>query len=249
MSILTALLPLPLALAATSVPMQPPAAPQAIIAPAASAPAQMAPARIEHAVARPNQAQVIRVQQPAAPAPLINRDTILDQAGRSLTSVRTAKGRFTQTNAEGTRGGQFYISRPGKIRFEFTSPEPMFIISDGVTVSIEEPRRRSYDSAPLASTPFALFLRANLDLRRDGDVVNVRSANGAHFVTLRDKTGEAQGTLELEFAAQNFELKGWTATDEAGARTRVSLANVETNVTVAPSLFVVRAPEDEDRRR
>ena len=33
------------------------------------------------------------------------------------------------------------LSRPGKVRFEYTKPEPIFIVSDGTTVSIEETKR------------------------------------------------------------------------------------------------------------
>lgn len=70
---------------------------------------------------------------------------------------------------------------------------------------------------------------------------------GSHFVTLVDKTGEAEGKMILEFRASDFELLGWRAIDGAGAETRVSLSGTKKNVTLKPSLFVVRDPTD-DRR-
>jgi outer membrane lipoprotein-sorting protein len=178
-----------------------------------------------------------------------DRASIIDRAGLALAGVKTAEGRFTQTDPGGGQSsGKFYISRPGKVRFEYTSPEPMFIVSDGVSVSIEEPRRKSYDAVPLSSTPLHLFLRSNVDLKKDGSVTDVDSANGSHFVTLEDRSGEAEGRMILEFRAADFELLGWRAIDGTGSETRVRLADTRTNVTVRPALFIVRDPADQGRR-
>ncbi len=112
-----------------------------------------------------------------------------------------------------------------------------------MTVSIEEPKRKSHDSAPLAASTLNLFLRSNVDLKRDGSVTDVTSSNGSHFVTLVDKSGEAQGKMILEFRSSDFELLGWRMLDAAGAETRVRLSDTAKNVSLKPSLFVVvKAP-------
>ena len=246
MSIATLVLPLHLALTGPAPPPSPEMAPPPL-APLAQT------SQAIRAVARPGEAKLLRIQlpapqaaQPAAPA-VPDRDAIIEKAGKALGSVKTARGRFTQVDQSGTQSGYFYISRPGRIRFEYITPEPMFIISDGVTVSMQEPKRKSYDSAPLASTSFSLFLKSDVDLKKSGNVTGASSHDGAYFVTLVDRSGEAQGKMELEFGA-GFDLRGWTATDGTGARTRVKLTDIQTNVTLQPALFVVKAPEDEDRR-
>ena len=187
----------------------------------------------------------------AAPAAAIDKAAIIDKAARAMTAVRTAQGKFSQIDDAGRQStGAFYISRPGKVRFDYSAPETMHIVSDGVSVSVEEPKRASYDSAPLASTPLHLFLRSNVDLKRDGSVVDVKSKDGAYLVTLEDKSGEAQGRMTLEFRASDFELLGWTTTDGVGAQTRVKLSETQTNVSLQPSLFIVKDPADarDDRR-
>jgi outer membrane lipoprotein-sorting protein len=203
-----------------------------------------------------NTAELVNVRQgpspspaPQATAPTADRTVIVDRVGKAFTEVKTAQGKFTQTDTFGdTSSGAFYISRPGKVRFDYTSPEPMHIVSDGTTVSIEEPKRKSYDSVPLSSTPLHLFLRSNVDLKRDGSVTDVTTSNGSHFVTLVDKTGEAEGKMILEFRASDFELLGWRALDGTGAETRVKLTDTKKNASLKPSLFVVKAPEDRERR-
>ena len=188
---------------------------------------------------------------PAAPAALIDKAMIIDKAAQAMTQVRTAQGKFSQIDDAGRQStGAFYISRPGKVRFDYATPETMHIVSDGVSVSVEEPKRASYDSAPLASTPLHLFLRSNVDLKRDGSVVDVKAKDGAYLVTLEDKSGQAQGRMTLEFRGSDFELLGWTTTDGTGAQTRVKLSETQTNVSLKPSLFIVKDPSDarDDRR-
>jgi outer membrane lipoprotein-sorting protein len=98
---------------------------------------------------------------------------------------------------------------------------------------------------PLASTTLNLFLRSNVDLKRD--VTEVRTSGGSHFVTLVDKSGEAEGRIVLEFRASDFELLGWRAVDGEDMETRVSLSDTKKNISLKQSLFVVKPPED-DRR-
>lgn len=207
------------------------------------------------------QVQPLPVQAPSpappaavspAPTRAPDRAAMVDRISQALAATRTAKGRFTQTDPAGrSSSGDFYISRPGKIRFDYKTPEPVFIVSDGVSVSIEEPKRDAYDAIALSATPLNLFLKSDVDLARSGDVVAVRQEAGSTFVTLEDRTGEAEGQMILEFQGANMDLVGWNAIDGAGGVTAVRLSGIETNVPLKASLFVVRAPEDrddEDRR-
>ena len=200
------------------------------------------------ALQTPPGAQLIQIQQPAPnAAPAVDRAAIVDRVGKALTDTKTAQGKFTQTDQGGTSTGAFYISRPGKVRFDYDTPEQMHLVSDGVSVSIDEPKRGAYDAVPLASTPLNLFLRTNVDLKRDGSVTDVTASNGAYFVTMVDKTGEAEGKMILEFRASDFELLGWRAITGTGDETRVKLTDIKKNVTIKPALFVVKDPADERR--
>ena len=258
MSILSALFPLALSVSPQALAAPAPVTPEPVALPVATAPApnlvevKYTPtakpvAKPAPAVARQSDAELIKIQAPAA----MDRNAIIDRVAKAMTDTKTVQGRFTQVDPAGApSSGSFYINRPGKVRFEYTSPEPIFIVSDGTTVSIEEPKRKAYDAIPLASTPLHLFLRSNIDLRKDGSVTDVSTSNGSHFVTLVDKTGEAEGKMVLQFRTTDFELLGWRQIDGTGAETRVQLADMKKNVSLKPSLFVVRDPSDNgDSRR
>lgn len=261
MSILSALVPLALSVSPEALAAPAPLTPVAL--PVITAPApKLVPGLVDvkytpvakpvakpaPAVAKQGDAELIKIQAPAA---AMDRNAIIDRVAKAMTDTKTVQGRFTQVDPAGApSSGSFYINRPGKVRFEYTSPEPIFIVSDGTTVSIEEPKRKAYDAIPLASTPLHLFLRSNIDLKKDGSVTDVTTSNGNHFVTLVDKTGEAEGKMVLQFRATDFELLGWRQIDGTGAETRVQLADMKKNVSLKPSLFVVRDPSDNgDNRR
>lgn len=256
MSILSSLIPFALSVSAQALaapaPVDAPAPPViAVETPAvtpAPAPVRIAPKPIvvPPAVKAPA-VEIVKVQAPGA----LDRNGIIDRVAKAMTDTKTVSGSFTQVDPSGSpSNGAFYISRPGKVRFEYTTPEPIFIVSDGTTVSIEEPKRKSYDAVPLSSTPLHLFLRSNIDLRKDGSVADVQTSGGNYFVTLVDKTGEAEGKMILQFRQTDFELLGWRQIDGTGAETRVQLNNIQKNVSLKPSLFVVKDPSDagDDRR-
>lgn len=259
MSILTAFFPIALSVSPQALAAPVTLAPEPVALPVATAPApkpvevKFAPPAAKPvvtptpAVAKPGDAELIKIQAPAA----MDRNAIVDRVAKAMTDTKTVQGRFTQVDPAGSpSSGAFYINRPGKVRFEYTSPEPIFIVSDGTTVSIEEPKRKAYDAIPLASTPLHLFLRSNIDLKKDGSVTDVTTSNGSHYVTLVDKTGEAEGKMILQFRATDFELLGWRQIDGTGAETRVQLADMKKNVSLKPSLFVVKDPNDvNDERR
>jgi outer membrane lipoprotein-sorting protein len=263
MSILSALFPIALSVSPEALAAPAPPMPEPVALPVATAPApsltqiKYSPqvrqaakpvAKPAPAVAKQGDAELIKIQAPVA---AMDRDAIIDRVAKAMTDTKTVQGRFTQVDPAGApSSGSFYINRPGKVRFEYTSPEPIFIVSDGTTVSIEEPKRKAYDAIPLASTPLHLFLRSNIDLKKDGSVTDVTTSNGNHFVTLVDKTGEAEGKMVLQFRATDFELLGWRQIDGTGAETRVQLADMKKNVSLKPSLFVVKDPSDNgDNRR
>jgi len=258
MSILSALFPLALSVSPQA--LAAPVAPEPVALPVTTAPAPKPAVEVKYtppaakpvakpapAVSRPGDAELIKIQA----TPAMDRNAIIDRVAKAMTDTKTVQGRFSQVDPGGSpSSGAFYINRPGKVRFEYTSPEPIFIVSDGTTVSIEEPKRKAYDAIPLASTPLHLFLRSNIDLKKDGSVTDVTTSNGSHFVTLVDKTGEAEGKMILQFRATDFELLGWRQIDGTGAETKVQLADMKKNVSLKPSLFVVRDPSDsgDDRR-
>ena len=174
----------------------------------------------------------------------------LERARVSLASAKTASGRFTQANTDGSLyTGEFALSRPGKLRFDYDDPVPVLIVSDGTTVAMEDRDLETIDRIPLGTTPLGLIL--NDDLRVTDDIIinSVIERETMFEITVEDASGEMPGTLTMLFDKTENALTGWRAVDAEFNTTRVSLLDVETNTRINPSQYILRDAEDEEDER
>ena len=175
----------------------------------------------------------------ASPLTAAERSKLLKEAAKALASVKTARGKFEQYSPDGSYStGQFAMSRPGKVRFDYDDPVPLVLVSDGTTVALQDSDLETTDRVPLASTPLSLLLSSTLDFEKEAEVVDVRRTGDQTNITVRDKTGEMDGTLTVVLA--DNALTGWRTVDANGGRTSVMLSGVETGAKLNPRLFILK---------
>jgi outer membrane lipoprotein-sorting protein len=175
----------------------------------------------------------------AAPLSAAERSKLLKEAAKALATVKTARGKFEQYSPDGSYStGQFAMSRPGKVRFDYDDPVPLVLVSDGTTVALQDSDLETTDRVPLASTPLSLLLSSTLDFEKEAEVVDVRRMGDQTNITVRDKTGEMDGTLTVVLA--DNALTGWRTVDANGGRTSVMLSGIETGAKLNPRLFILK---------
>ena len=188
------------------------------------------------------------------PSPILNiegaeRDALLAKISASFRQITTAKGRFFQIGADFSEAeGDFYLRRPGRIRFDYDDPNPLLIIADGATVAIEDADLETQDRVPLATTPLAMLLDDDLDFQTEANVLELQQANGVVALTLEDPTGENEGLLTVFLDDTDYGIVGWRAEDPTGGVTSVQLAAVETGVRISPRLFRIEDINADDER-
>ncbi len=176
----------------------------------------------------------------SAPLSAQERATV-QQAAAYLDRLTSAKGRFIQTDPNGrTVTGNFYLKRPGKIRFEYDAPSRMLVVADGKNVKLYDPRLKTFDQYPLSRTPLSLFLSRNIGLEKSAVSNVVRGANGFSF-SARDPRRQAEGYITISFGENPIRLSEWTVVDGQNRRTRVRLTQL-TPGPVSDSLFVLNNP-------
>ena len=184
--------------------------------------------------------------QVAAPLTAAERSKLLKEASKALAAVKTARGKFEQYSPDGSFStGQFAMSRPGKVRFDYDDPVPLVLVSDGTTVALQDSELETTDRIPLASTPLSLLLSDKLDFEKEAEVIDVRRTGDRTNITVRDKTGETEGTLTVVLAGTSNSLEGWRTVDANGGSTSVMLKDVETGAKLNPRLF--RLPDFDNR--
>jgi outer membrane lipoprotein-sorting protein len=159
-------------------------------------------------------------------------------ANGSLNGVQRLQGRFIQQSPGGGRAtGMFYLQRPGRLRFEYDPPATLLIVSDGNVVAMRDTELRTTERTPLRSTPLNLILGETINLERDARVLRVSRAGPWLMVTARDRRGQTDGQITLQFFGPNAELRSWDVIDATGARTRVTLSDITQPASLDRSLF------------
>ena len=174
----------------------------------------------------------------------------LARVDAGLNGTASFAGRFTQYGADGSVAtGTVELQRPGKVRFEYDAPNPLLIVSDGVTLVQHDKALETYDRVPLSATPLNYFLKENVDLARDTEVISLQKLPDQWRVTARDGSGELDGTITMVFDPATLALAQWIIVDEFGGQTTVQLSDLQYNTRIDPRRFILREDSRRDRRR
>jgi outer membrane lipoprotein-sorting protein len=214
-------------------PNQPPR-PPAAIGPAAGAPAAASPG----AAARP--AGGFDATQRA----------LVDRVSQYLSGLQTLVGDFVQVGPDGQRTeGQFFIQKPGKVRFEYNPPSPVDVVADGHSVVVRDRKLDTQQLFSLSQTPLRFLLSDRIDLLRDTNLVSV-SADDTFVTVVIEETQTLIGTsrLMLMVGAKDFQLRQWTVTDPQGFDTTVAVYNLDTTKKLDPNMFKITYSDRPDPR-
>jgi outer membrane lipoprotein-sorting protein len=158
-----------------------------------------------------------------------------------LSSLQNLIGNFVQVGPDGTKTrGQFFIQKPGKVRFEYEPPNPTAIVADGSMVAIRDRNLSTQDLYPLSQTPLRYLLSDRIDLMKDTNVVSVTADDLFISVTIEERqllTGTSR--LMLMVGAKDGQLKQWTVTDPQGYDTTVAVYNLDTSRKIDPGMFKI----------
>jgi outer membrane lipoprotein-sorting protein len=158
-----------------------------------------------------------------------------------LSSLQTLVGNFVQVGPDGSKTkGDFYIQKPGKVRFEYEAPSPIAIIADGSSLAVRDRKLATQDIYPLSQTPLRYLLSDRIDLLKDTNVVNVTADDVFVSVTIEEKQALiGTSRLMLMIGAKDGQLKQWTVTDPQGYDTTVAVYNLDSSKKVDPGLFKI----------
>lgn len=148
--------------------------------------------------------------------------------------------------------GQLMLKRPGKARWEYSSPEPKLFISDGKNVFFyvqgETHATRSTIKASVdPQIPF-LFLLGRGNLRRDFSRIELLNDEravqaGNHVLRLIPKRApEEFKKLLVEVDPSSFEVKRMVIFERSGARMDFILSNVRENFIAGDNQFQFTPP-------
>jgi len=175
-----------------------------------------------------------------APAALSAADRAeLARLEAHLDGIRALTARFVQVDARGgSATGRLWLSRPGRMRFEYDPPSPVLLVADGRFVIFHDRSVMQTSHIPLASTPLSLLLADRIRLDEgEAQVTRLTRGEGLIQVTLIRRGRAHEGSLMLVFTEPPLALRQWLVTDAQRQTVRVTLLEVETGGRFDPALF------------
>jgi outer membrane lipoprotein carrier protein len=190
----------------------------------------------------------------AASAPAAAAEDGLARAQRYLDGLGTLSAHFSQTliDPDGrtveVSEGTLQLKRPGRFRWDYTSPHEQLVVSDGERLWLYDPGLEQVTvkalDATLGSTP-AMLLGGAGKLSDGYEVVRDYEEGGLTWVELspREKQGDF-GRVRLAFAGD--ELRRMELEDTLDQVTRIEFSDVQHDPSLADDLFEFVVPPGTD---
>lgn len=169
-------------------------------------------------------------------------------------NVQTLRATFLERYVEGgtvrVEAGVVYFHRPGKMRWEYESPEPKLFVSDGRTVWFYVPADRTVVRTPVKESadwrmPFALLTRGPKLSRICSrmDLADSREALDATHAVLRCTPKEKDlHEILIEVDAKSGDIGRVLVREAGGVEIDFRFANWERDIPVQASRFRFIAP-------
>jgi len=184
--------------------------------------------------------------------------TIVQRLQSRYDTTRAFRARFRQETTVVAVGGSeeargtVAFKKPGKMRWEFETPEPQSIISDGSTLWIYQPADRQvlkagFKAAFVSSTPVSFLAgvgRITDDFRPETDPRGCTADR--LYVRLIAKAQQDLGSVAFAVDRATFDILEAAVTDPLGNVTTLAFMDTERNVEIPDAEFQFRIPAGVD---
>ena len=185
-------------------------------------------------------------QAPDAPATLAGIQAFYANA-QDLKAEFTQVYTYTVYGREETSKGRVFFKKPGKMRWDYTSPTKKLFIADGKTLWVYEPEQSQYFKRSLASSqlPTALTFmsgKGNLADEFDAKLLKTADAESLYIELIPKKDEGSYKSLRLLVDAKTFAVKASTVVDPVGNTNKVIFSKMKTNSSLPDSGFSFTPP-------
>lgn len=163
----------------------------------------------------------------------------IDKIEQYLNNINTLTAPFEQEDSTGGRAeGMFYLSRPGKLRWDYYPPTPILIVAKGSLVAYYDKELDEVSHVSLDNTMAGFLTRSKISFGDDGvKILGFEKDNGQIRITISQNKKEEQGNLTMVFDEKNTELLRMEVVDSIGKTTIVRFQTAVYNKPIDKSLF------------
>lgn len=158
-----------------------------------------------------------------------------------LNHIHTMVAKFTQVAPNGERStGTFYLSRPGKLRWEYDPPSPITIIAKGNVLTYYDKELEQVSYVSLDDTLANFLTRREINFAdKDITITAFTKDNTDTAVTIAKSSNKDEGSLTLVFDSKSNELQRMEVTDATGKETKIYFDTIVLDVPLDEKLFTL----------
>lgn len=192
--------------------------------------------------------------QPLAVGQPSELNQLIDGLQAKYNKLASLSADFTQIYNSGSQtrreSGRVLLKKPGKMRWDYTSPEAKLFISDGKTLYEYVPADKYASKSSIKNSgdmraPFA-FLLGRGNLRRDFKIIEFAKEAPAHagnkVLRMVPKRAADFRELLVEIEPASLRIARLTLIENGGSRSDFLFFNLQENPPVSAAQFVFKAP-------
>ena len=155
-----------------------------------------------------------------------------------LEAIKTLRGGFLQVSSNGrVSSGKIFMSRPGRMRFEYDPPESILMIADGLFFVYIDRDLEQTTHVFLKSTPLSFLVQEKIVFKGNVTVTKIERPPGILQIKIKKTKEPELGSIQLVFSDKPLLLRKWVVVDTQNIITTVNLTGIQTGIKLDPTLF------------
>ena len=160
-----------------------------------------------------------------------------------LKGIKSFRARFQQVAPNGqVSAGIMSLQKPGRLRFEYSPPSPILVVSDGTVITLVDYDLKQVTRWPINDTPLRPLVRTDFMFGEDVEVLGIKRNDQWINVAITDPKKRDEGSMVLTFTRNPLKLTEWQVLDQRKQMTIVTLDELQTNMSLDKSLWTWRDP-------
>jgi len=166
----------------------------------------------------------------------------LQQVENYLNNIKNLSAKFIQESAEGNLvEGKFLLSRPGKMRIEYSAQPKVIIVVNGAVLSYFDVELDEISRLSTNTTPASFLTRENISFgAKDVEITNVKKTADQIKISVMKKNRKEAGEFSLIFSTNPLRFDKMEVKNDLDQTIRVTLSDIDFISQISDKMFVLK---------
>jgi outer membrane lipoprotein-sorting protein len=166
----------------------------------------------------------------------------LSQIETYLNNIHDLSAKFIQESSGGKIiEGNFFLSRPGKMRIEYLAQPKILIIVNGAVLAYQDVELEETSHISTNTTPASFLTRQNISFSaKDVEITNVKKSADQIKVSLMKKNRKEAGEFSLIFANNPLRFIKMEVKNDLDQIVTVTLRDLNFSNPLSKNLFIIK---------